>query len=107
MSQTDPTPRGLVASLHLHPAVPGAVLQSVSEVELVQAKGVRHDQRYFEKISRQTGKPTRRQVTLIEREQIADHAAALGLKHIPPNTEHTKEETTGIDLVSLIGSEIV
>src|SRR6266700_568972 len=68
-----------VASLHLHPPGPGAPLESVEAVELVEAKGIQADARYFGRISRDTGKPARRQVTLMEREQIAEHAGALGL----------------------------
>src|SRR5258705_13436976 len=42
----------------------------------------------------------------MEREQIAEHAAALGLEFIPPGAVRSNIETTGIDLVSLIGKEI-
>ena len=47
-------------------------------------RGVPGDTRYFGRLSRDTGQPTRRQVTLIEREQIAEHAAALRLPFITP-----------------------
>ncbi|SPE55301.1 conserved hypothetical protein [Verrucomicrobia bacterium] len=97
---------GRVASLHLHPPEPGAPLQSVDSVEVAEAKGIVGDARYFGRLSRQTGQPARRQVTLIEREQIAEHVAALGLQTIPPGAVRANIETTGLDLVALIGHEI-
>jgi MOSC domain-containing protein YiiM len=96
---------GRVASLHLHPSAPGAPLQAVEAVELVEAKGIQGDTRYFGRVNRETGKPARRQVTLMEREQIAEHALALGLGSIPAGAVRSNVETTGIDLVSLIGQE--
>jgi MOSC domain-containing protein YiiM len=98
---------GRVASLHLHPATPGAALQSVEVVELVEAKGIEGDSRYFGRVSSQTRSPARRQVTLIEREQIAEHAAALGLDAIPGGAVRSNVETEGINLVSLIGQEVI
>jgi len=97
---------GHVASLHLHPVGSGAPLESVETVELVEAKGIKGDTRYFERVSRDTGKPARRQVTLIEREQIAEHAGALGLASIPPGAVRSNVETTGIDLVALVGQQV-
>ena len=95
-----------VASLHLHPQVPGSCLESVEVVELVEAKGIQGDVRYFGRVTRDTGKPARRQVTLIEREQIAEHTAALGLQSISPGAVRSNIETVGIDLVQLVGQEI-
>ena len=62
----------------------GAPLQSTTEVQLITGKGIEGDTRYFARLSRHTGRPTRRQVTLMEREQIAEHAVALGMKLIAP-----------------------
>ena len=45
-------------------------------------------------------------MTLIEREQIAEHAAALGLPSIPPGAVRSNIETTGIKLISLLGREV-
>jgi MOSC domain-containing protein YiiM len=101
-----PALAGRVASLHLHPQEPGAALQSVPAVEVVTAKGLSGDTRYFGRLSRDSGKPSRRQVTLIEREQIAEHSAALGLPCIPPGAVRSNIETTGIKLVPLIGRDI-
>jgi MOSC domain-containing protein YiiM len=97
---------GCVASLHLHPAEPGAPLMAVEAIEVVEARGIQGEPRYFGRVSRDTGQPNRRQVTLIEREQIAEHAAALGLTGIPPGAVRANIETTGVNLISLIGREI-
>jgi MOSC domain-containing protein YiiM len=105
---TAPSPAlpGHVASLHLHPAESGAPLQSVESVEMVEEKGVAGDARFFGRLSRDTGQPTRRQVTLIEREQIAEHATALGLPSITPGAVRSNIETSGVNLIALLGREI-
>src|ERR1039458_7289949 len=72
-----PPPLGHVASLHLHPVESGAPLQAVESIQVVEGKGITGDARFFGRLSRDTGQPTRRQVTLIEREQIVEHATAL------------------------------
>jgi MOSC domain-containing protein YiiM len=97
---------GRIASLHLHPVETGTTLQAVETVEVIAGRGVQSDARYFGRLSRDTGQPTRRQVTLIEREQIAEHAAALGLPSIPPGAVRSNVETTGINLISLLGREV-
>jgi MOSC domain-containing protein YiiM len=75
-------------------------------VELVAAHGIRADARYFGRVSRETGAPSRRQVTLIEREQLQEHAQGLGLEDIAPGAARSNIETTGIDLIRLLGCEI-
>ena len=75
-------------------------------IEVVEAKGILGEPRYFGRKSRDTGQPSRRQVTLMEREQIAEHAATLGLESIPPGAVRSNIETFGINLISLIGREI-
>ena len=97
---------GRVASLHLHPAEPGGPLQPVQAIDVVAGNGVRNDPRYFGRISRSTGQPSRRQVSLMEREQIAAHATTLGLESIPPGAVRANIETAGIDLVALVGREV-
>jgi MOSC domain-containing protein YiiM len=97
---------GKVASLHLHPQEPGAALTAVQYINLVEGKGIQGNPRYFGRVSRTSGKPSRRQVTLIEREQIAEHAVTLGLESIPPGAVRSNIETSGIDLISLIGREV-
>ena len=75
-------------------------------MELIEAKGIVGDHRYFGRLSRTTGKITRRQVSLIEREQIAEHAVSLGLETISPGAVRANIETFGINLIQLIGSEV-
>src|ERR1051325_5081995 len=97
---------GRVVSLHLHPKEPGALLQTVEEIELVEAKGILGEPRYFGRANRETGQPSRRQLTLIEREQISEHAASLGLSSIAPGAVRANIETVGINLIALIGREV-
>jgi hypothetical protein len=66
---------GRVASLHLHPARGGEPMRNIDVIEVVAEKGIAGNDRYFGRVSRSTGAPRRRQVSLIEREQIAEHAA--------------------------------
>ena len=98
--------RGRVASLHLHPQTPGEPLQDVEQIEVVEQKGILGEPRYFSRVNRKTGQPSKRQVTLIEREQIAEHATAVGLQSIQPGAVRSNIETTGIQLVDLVGKEI-
>jgi MOSC domain-containing protein YiiM len=92
--------------LHLHPREAGQPLSSIQTIEVVEAKGILSNPRYFGRVSKSTGEPSRRQVSLIEREQIAEHAATLGLKSIPPGAVRSNIETTGIDLVGLVGQKV-
>jgi MOSC domain-containing protein YiiM len=101
-----PARPGQVASLHLHPVEPGTPLREVEAIELVAGKGIVDDARYFGRLSRSRGEPSRRQVSLIEREQIADHAAALGVGSIGPGAVRSNIETQGIDLVALVGRRV-
>ena len=97
---------GRVASLHLHPLNAGDPLQPVEVIDVIEGKGIFDEPRYFGRLSRKTGQPSQRQVTLIEREQISQHAEALGLSSIPAGAVRANIETLGINLISLIGSEI-
>jgi MOSC domain-containing protein YiiM len=92
--------------LHLHPAEPGAPLQETEGVELVAGKGIVGNARKFDRVSSTTGEPSRRQVSLIEREQLAEHAAALGLQAITPGAVRSNIETQGINLVALVGRQV-
>jgi hypothetical protein len=101
-----PALSGRVASLHLHPIEPGAPLQSVEEIELIEGKGIFGEPRYFGRISRNTGLASRRQVTLIERELIAEHAVALMVPSIPPGAVRSNIETLEINLIAWVGREV-
>jgi MOSC domain-containing protein YiiM len=103
---SSPALPGRVASLHLHPTEPGATLKSVEAIEVIAAKGIVDNPRYFDRINRQTGRPSRRQVSLMEREQIAGHAAALGISPISPGAVRANIETQGVNLVGLVGHRI-
>jgi len=52
------------------------------------------------------GQPRRRQVTLIEREQIGEHAAVLGLPAITPGRVRSNIETDGISLIDCLGKQL-
>jgi MOSC domain-containing protein YiiM len=94
-----------VASLHLHPAIAGEPLLLVNEVQAEAGKGIVGDARVFGRKNRE-GEPSRRQVSLIAREEIAAHAAALGLSGIEPGAVRSNIETVGIDLISLVGKNV-
>ncbi len=95
-----------VVSLHLHPEKSGEPLRTVEHIEVVEQKGIRGNGRYFGRNSRSTGLPSKRQVTLIEREQISEHATTLGLETIAPGAVRSNIETLGVKLVELIGREV-
>lgn len=67
--------------------------------------GINGEARYF---GRRTsdGAPSSRQVSLIEREQIAEHATLLGIEAILPGAVRANIETFGINLVPLVGQSI-
>ncbi len=102
----EPQAIGRVASLHLHPAKPGAPLSAVDSLEVAADKGIVGEPRYFGRVNPATDRPNHRQITLIEREQIAAHAAALGLTTILPGAVRANIETQGIQLVACVGRHI-
>jgi MOSC domain-containing protein YiiM len=95
--------RGRVASLHIHPPRPGDPLIEVSEFNLIAEKGIREDKRYFARVN--YGKPSKRQVTLIEREVVEEHAAAVE-SDFDHGDVRSNIETTGINLIELIGKDV-
>jgi len=97
--------KGRVASLHLHSREPEAPMLAVGQITLVEGKGIVEDVRYFDRKNRE-GKPRKRQVTLIEREQIGEHAAVLGLPGIAPGKVRSNIETDGISLTDCIGKQL-
>lgn len=78
---------------------------AVPQIDVVSEKGIVQDKRYFGRRSA-NGQPSKRQVTLIEREQIGEHAAALGCATFAPGAVRSNIETEGIDLVSLKGKTL-
>jgi MOSC domain-containing protein YiiM len=96
----------MVVSLHVHGDKSGAAMVGHQELHLVTDQGIVEDTRYFGRKSRITGRPRRRQVTLIERETIAEHVAVLGLKSIPPGVVRSNIETQGVALLPWLGKEV-
>jgi MOSC domain-containing protein YiiM len=94
-----------VESIHVHPAKGGEEMIRLEEVELVAENGIAQDKRYFGRRS-VLGQPGKRQVTLIEREQVAEHASALGCDPFAPGLVRSNIETSGLDLVPLQGQVI-
>jgi len=92
---------GTVASLHIHPAVAGDPMLATDALSVVEGKGVENngEGRLFDRGSN-------RQVTLIEREQLAEHANALGHPGLKPGDVRSNIETEGIDLISLKGKQV-
>jgi MOSC domain-containing protein YiiM len=93
------TVRGRVASLHLHPTTGGAPLTATASVTVVADKGIEGEPRFFERGSR-------RQVSLMAREQIASHATALGLAAIAPGAIRANIETTGVELGAWLDRDV-
>lgn len=80
-------------------------MQALAEIDLEAEKGIVQDKRYFGRRS-SSGQPGKRQVTLIEREQIKRHANALDLAHLEPGVVRSNIETEGLDLVSHSGRKL-
>ena len=78
---------------------------SVGEIDVEAEMGIVQDKRYFGRRSF-AGAPSKRQVSLIEREQIAEHAAALGTEEFAHGIVRSNIETEGIELVPLAGRKI-
>ena len=97
---------GKVTSLHLHPAEPGSTMISVDAIVLVANKGIRGNWRMFARLSSRTGEPTMRQVSLIERELIVEHAEALGHPGFASGDVRSNIETKGINLMELGGRQV-
>jgi MOSC domain-containing protein YiiM len=79
-------------------------MQSLAQLELVEQKGIAEDRRYFGRVSR--GRPSKRQVTVIEREQISEHAATLGVQSFAPGAVRSNIEIEGLALVPWIGRSV-
>ena len=78
---------------------------SVEQIEVVTGKGILQDKRYFGRHSA-NGQPGKRQVTLIEREQIDDHATMLNTEPFAPGAVRSNIETEGMNLVPLKGKTL-
>ncbi len=90
----------------MHPPVAGEPMLPADSIAVEIDAGIIGNTRYWKRQSRSTDQPTQRQVTLIEREQIAEHASALGLPGIAAGRVRSNIETEGINLVPLAGRDI-
>ena len=84
----------------------GTPWRNISYLIIETDAGIVGNTRYWKRQSRSTDQPTQRQVTLIEREQIAEHASALGLPGIAAGRVRSNIETEGINLVPLAGRDV-
>ncbi len=105
MNETNPPLLGRVASLHLHPLKSGEVFQNIAAIVVEAGKGIVGNPRYFARRSR-SGGLSKRHVSLMEREQISEHAAALGLERLEPGAVRANIETSDVNLISLLNQEI-
>ena len=80
-------------------------MQLMQSIQLVTGKGIAEDARFFGRVNR-AGEASKRQISLIEREQLAEHAAVLGLKEIAPGQARANIETTGIKLQEFVGKQV-
>jgi len=96
---------GRIASIHVHPDKSGTEMIALDSIDLIAEKGIVQDKRYFGRRST-IGQPSKRQLTLIEREQIKDHADALGCAAFAPGAVRSNIETEGVQLVPLKGKII-
>lgn len=97
---------GKVASLHLHPVKSNDPMQLVNSMQLIAGKGILNNPRYYDTTNKSSGRPNKNHVSLIEREQIADHAYSLGLEDISPGLVRSNIETTCIHLLNLVDCSV-
>jgi MOSC domain-containing protein YiiM len=82
-------------------------MKDVDLMTLVAGKGILGNTRYYNTVNKKTKKPNINHVSLIEREQINNHAVAVSIEKIDPGIVRSNIETSGIDLVSLVGKYIL
>mgnify|MGYP001330376473 FL=1 len=92
---------GFAVSLHLHPAIAGEPLLSVEEFTVVAGKGIKGNGE-----GRMFNQNNRRQVSMIEREQLVKHAESLRHPGFAPGEVRSNIETKGLNLIKLIGQNI-
>ena len=89
---------GVVASVHLHPVISGDPFLPANELTLVAEKGIKGNGE-----GRMYDNGSRRQVSLIGREQLSKHAKALACPILSPGDARSNIETEGINLIEWIG----
>lgn len=90
----------------MHPPVAGEPMLPADSIVVEIDAGIVGNNRYWKRLSRASNQPTQRQVSMIEREQIAEHASALALPGIAAGRVRSNIETEGINLVPLAGRDI-
>ena len=100
-SASDKEAIGRVLSLHLHPKQAGDAMINVLEFTLETDNGIVENTRYFAK-RRSNGNLSRRQVSLIEREVLDDHASALSVVTFPSGAARANIESNGIELAAYL-----
>ena len=89
---------GVVTSMHLHPVISGNPFLTANELILVAGKGIKGNGE-----GRMYDIGSRRQVSLIGREQLSEHAKALACSIFSPGASRSNIETEGINLIEWIG----
>ena len=95
---------GTVASLHLHSEVPNELMKEVKSISVVVGKGIKDNPRYYDAKTKK-GLPNKRHMSLIEREQIEEHALFLS-EPLKSGVVRSNIETSGINLSSLLGKKV-
>jgi MOSC domain-containing protein YiiM len=91
---------GKIESLHFHSQIQNKPMISTSKMSLVEGKGILGNPRYYDKTTA-AGQKNRRQVSLIEREQVAEHENQIEMK-LEAGVVRSNIETSGIDLIDMI-----
>ena len=89
---------GVVASMHLHPVISGDPFLPANELTLIAEKGIKDNGE-----GRMYDNGSRRQVSLIGREQLLEHAKSLACPIFSPGDARSNIETEGISLIEWIG----
>lgn len=95
-----------VAGLFLNPPRPGESMVPVQKMFLEAGKGIVGNTRYYDKTTRK-GAKLKRHVSIIAREQIAEHQKKLDMPHdIKPGQVRANIETVGGDLSVFFGKRV-
>ena len=97
---------GVVVALFLHSEISNEPMIPVETMTLVSGKGISGNTRYYDTLNKTTGETNRNHVSLIEREQIDEHASKLNVGHITAGLVRSNIETRGINLLQLAGCDV-
>jgi len=93
---------GVIMCLFLHSDKHNKLMKSVTSMQLVAGKGILNNHRYYETINKSSGYPNKNHLSIIEREQIAEHEEDIG-KEILPGVIRSNIEIYGLVLTDFIG----